>query len=508
MDQLHMSPAKSALLRRWRAGYQVSKTSRLDVPPRGASTPLTFAQQKLFVVEQLIGPSSALNLSFCCWIDGPIDLEVLERSAHLLLARHETLRTTIHVDNGIPRQIVAQEAHAKLEIVDLKGAFSVAADTQALELATIAAQESFDLERGPLARMKLFLLDEGHSLMLVVIHHIVGDGWSLGVALRDLLGLYEAQAEGRPADLSDLRLQYGDFANWQRDSARLTEWQPHLDYWQQRLSGVTPIELSRGRSRLSQVRLRGCCQEIIFPESLSRDIRSFARQHSVTPFMVLLACLNALLGELARTTDIAVASPVAGRVHADTYDLVGLFINILVLRTDMSGDPTFLELLRRTRETCLHAQSNQAVPMELVERSLPRATRPYLGTETLTNILFVLQNSPMPALNLASSTLRPVELEWGTARYDFELYLWDDPQAFRGRIQYKAEVFEVGSIRQISAWLVHLAKAAIVDPARPSSHLVSRSRPPEEISRSEKTSISPITRRPRTPIALDQRTHV
>jgi amino acid adenylation domain-containing protein len=456
-----LSATKEALLARWRAGGTTPPSQDATIPRRlGAAgpAPLSFAQQRLWILEQLQPGTPAYNLFFCGRLGGHLDPVALATAVGALVDRHETLRTVIGSDAGQPVQRTGGAAPA-LEVVTLP-------DSGDPDAAVAAAMDDpihtpFALGTGPLARV-ILLRGNGSDALGLVVHHIVADGWSLGVALTELSELYLAAVQGRDPDLTALPIAYPDFASWQRANVRAIDWGPDLAYWRERLRDLTPLELPCDRPRPAVISTGGDSCELRLTAGLSRDIRRLAGERDATPFMVLLAAYVALLRALSGQDDLTVGTAIAHRLHPETFGLIGDFINMLALRTDAGGDPAFVELLDRVRRTCTEAFAHQQAPFERVVQEL----NPIRDTSrsTVFQALLVLQPATAPA-DFAGLPLELVELGSRTVRADVELHLWDRPE-FVGRLAYSTDLFDRATAERLAARLVGLLEQVAVDPHR------------------------------------------
>jgi amino acid adenylation domain-containing protein len=444
------------LLERWRSTGTGS--TPVERRPAGADVlPLSLPQEGVWLLEQL-QPGTALNtVQFAAWVRGSLDKNALRKSLCDLAERHETLRTAFRLEADGPRQTIEREAR-----VDLRVEAVVGGADEALACAAAALEEPFDLTRAPLARALLVEPADSPSLLVFVAHHAVCDGWSLGTALRDLAACYAARAAGRAPQLPPLPIGYGDFALWQREHGRAGEWEPHLDFWREQLAAVEELRLPADRRRPALRSLHGASRELRLPADLSARVRDLARETRTSLFMTLTAAFAALLHRWSGQDDVAIGSPTANRERPETRDLIGAFVNLLVLRVELGGDPTFRELIGRVRETALQAFAHEDAPFEkLVEELWPQrgASRSPLFQAAL-----VLQNSPMPELRLGEVALEPVELPSSAARYDLTLTLWDGREELAGKLEYSADLFEDATAKRLLEQLERLLRAAVEAP--------------------------------------------
>ena len=479
-----LTPAKRDLLDRWRSG-QVALEDR-PIPPRdrGRPAPLSVQQQRFWLLEQLTPGTSAYQLTFAAWLRGPLDVSALALAVAELVRRHESLRTTFRAAAEGPVQVIEDEPRARLQVLDAPaprrgrpgavlphhpgtpppGGREIGGRDEAVRLLTTAAREPFDLERGPLARMQLVRLDYDLHLFAITVHHLVSDGWSLGVALTELRWLYERFASGERPDLPPPALQYADVAAWQRGWLEEGRWRAGLPWWRERLAGIEPLALPVVRARPASPSLRCHSRPLTLSAELSGRLRDLGRQEGATPFMTLLAGYVALVALETGQTAFAVGSPTANRPRAETFGVIGVFINSLVLRVDLSGEPTFRELVRRVRAVCLEALAHQDVPFEELVEDLRIGRDP--GRSPLFQALFVLQNSPMPELGFGAARMEPVELASGSCMVDLEVHLWDREPEIGGRLNASADVFDGPTADRLAERLVAVLGLMAAQPDR------------------------------------------
>src|SRR6266545_1013584 len=453
-----LSQPRRALLERWRAGRLDMPADEIVARAPHAAVPLSGAQRRLWFLEQLSPGTSAYALFFAAWVRGALDEPALTRSAGELVRRHETLRTRIDTAGAHQEVLPASAAGLHLETA------SCAGDGDAVRLAHELLRRPFDLDRAPLVRLGLFRLAADRHLLALVVHHIVSDGWSLGVALRELAALYESVAAGRPSPLATPRLHYGDYVLWQRSRLERGAWRDQLPYWRERLAGVPVLELPVDRARPAVQSLRGGSVEVRLRAPLTARLRDLSRAENATPFMTLLAGWQVLLARCTGQWDVAVGTPVANRGRAELEGLIGCFINTLVVRVELGGMLTFREALGRVREACLGAYANQEVPFErLVEELRPERD---LSRPPLFQVLFVLQNMPMPKLALGELALEPVELDPGTSIYDLHLTLEAAGGGLVAALEYNSDLFERGTAERLVERYEVLLGEAVGDPVR------------------------------------------
>jgi amino acid adenylation domain-containing protein len=424
--------------------------------------PTSFAQQRLWFLDQLEPGSPFYNVPAAVRLKGSLSDDALERSLYEIIRRHETLRTSFAEIDGQPMQIIAPEINWRLERRDLREMSEGSREAEAQRLATEEARRPFDLTRAPLLRAALLRLDEDEHMLLLTMHHIISDGWSLGVFIHELGALYVAFAEGRPSPLPELSIQYADFSHWEREWLRGEHIEEHLAYWRRKLAGKLPVlELPTTHSRPRVQTYRGGRHYFEIPIDLAGSLRELARSHETTLFMVLLAAFKTLLHRYTAQEDIIVGAPSANRNHGETENLIGFFVNTLVLRTDLSDDPAFTELLGRVRETVLEAHTHQEVPFEkLVEELQPERS---LGHTPLFQVMFAFQNTVLPSLALPGLELSLLKLDTGTAKFDLMLMMAEAEEGLSGSMEYNADLFDEEAIRRLSTHLLNLLRSVATD---------------------------------------------
>ncbi len=437
---------------------------------RSADLPLSFAQERLWFLDQLEPGGTAYNVVGASALSGALNAAVLAVALCEIVRRHEALRTTFHAVEGQPRQRVVPPAPVPLPVVDLTALPSADRRAESQRLLAGEANRLFDLARGPLLRATLLRLEPDEHVLLLGLHHIVSDGWSVGVLTRELAAFYAAAASGRPSPLPELPVQYGDYAVWQRQWLQGEVVERQLAWWRQALAGAPmSLDLPTDRPRPAAPTNAGGQIAVDLPSDLSKALGSLGRQHGTTLFMTLLAGWAALLSRYASAEDVLVGSPVANRTRVEVEGLIGFFVNTLVLRSDLSSDPTFAELLRRVRRATLGAYDHQDLPFERLVEELQPERR--LSFSPLFQVLFALQNTPGSAVELPGLALTPLELPGGGAKFDLSLLLHEEETGTAGVLRYAAELFDgTTALRLLAQWRELLGGAA-ADPERRLSKL-------------------------------------
>jgi len=389
-----LPPDRQELLTRLLKQSQLDLSQNLILPRARSSNhaPLSFAQQRLWLVLQLEPDNVAYNVPEVLHLTGKTNVTALAQSFSEIVRRHEVLRTTFQIVNGEPRQVIGQPSPVAVEVIDLRHLPQSEREPKARQLVEEDSSRPFDLARGPLMRVTLLMLEDEDHILLMNLHHIVYDGWSTGVFFHELMTLYNAFTLGQSPRLPELAIQYADFAMWQREWLAGERLDEQLSYWRDKLSGASPVlELPTDRLRPAVQGHRGAHESFDLPETLSRKIRSFSNDEGVTLFMTLLAAFKVLLHRYTGQTDICVGMPIANRNRSETENLIGFFINNLVLRSNLNGNPTFRSFLAQVREETLSAYAHQDMPFEkLVEELQPERSMSYMP---LFQLSFMVQNA-------------------------------------------------------------------------------------------------------------------
>ncbi|KYF66721.1 non-ribosomal peptide synthetase [Sorangium cellulosum] len=433
--------------------------------PRGGPLPLSFAQQRLWFLAQLEPDSAGYNMTAAVRVEGELDVALLRESLVALVRRHESLRTTFGVAAGEPVQVIAPDAAPEFEVVDLSATPAGERGAAIQRLAADRAERPFDLGRGPLLRVTAIRLRDDELVLVVVVHHIVADGWTMNVLVAELAELYAAARAGRPPALRPLPVQYADFAVWQRRWIQGATREALLGAWRERLAGPPPaLDLRPDHPRSGASSYSGGRHTIAVDSALSEALRALGRREGATLFMTLLAAFQIVLLGRSGQTDILVGTDVAGRSRAETEGLIGFFVNLLVLRTDLGGLPTFRELLRRVREVTLDAYAHQDLPFEQVVDAVKPAREP--GRHPLVQALFVLQNVPASEISLPGVRFSAVELDREVSRFDLGVFVDEGDEGLTCAWKYRADLFEPPTIAAMAAHFMAVLRAIVDDPDR------------------------------------------
>lgn len=470
--RLQLSAAKRALLEKRIQGKLFKKTDVQKIPCRTGigPGPLSFAQQRLWFLEQLEGDSPAYNIPFGFRLTGQLNVLALEQSINAIVRRHEALRTSFATEDGQPQKLIAPTLTVPLYVDDLRDLPAGERETEVQRQAFEDARRLFDLGRYPLFRISLLRLGEEEYVMLMTIHHIIFDGWSVGVFMKELSRLYEAFSTNKSSPLPNLPIQYTDFAQWQREWLRGEVLESQLSYWKNQLSGGLPtLELPTDRPRPARYTFQGAIHSFYLPKTLSDAVKDLSRQEGGTPFMTLLAAFNTLLYRYTMQADIVIGSPIANRHRSELEGLIGFFVNTLLLRTDLSGNPTFCELLRRVRKMTLAAQAHQDMPFDLlVEELQPERD---LSRQPLFQVVFALQNAPMQPLDFPGITLEPLNIHNGTAKFDLFLEMIDTAGGLAATFEYNTDLFYAETIIRMAGHFRTLLEGITATPEQRISEL-------------------------------------
>ena len=440
----------------------------LERVARDAALPLSFAQQRLWFLDQLEPGSPVYNIYAALRLDGALDVTALEQTLDEVVRRHEILRTTYVMPDEQPVQVIAPALRVPLQMLDVRALPEHARAGEAQRLAAAEASRPFDLARGPLLRACLIRLGEQEHILLVTMHHIISDGWSMGVLAGEVAALYRAFLLGQPAPLAELPVQYADFAAWQRRWLQTDVLPTQLEYWQRQLASLPLLQLPTDKPQPAAPSYRGSVHYFTLADDLTQALNELSRREGATLFMTLLAAFNVLLHRHSGQEDIVVGTDAASRFPLETEKLIGFFVNQLVLRTSLAHNPTFRELLGRVREVTLAAYEHQDLPFDkLVEALKPdRAT----SRTPLFQAKLVLQNAPLEPLQLPNLKLSQINLAGGTqtAKFDLLLTFVEAGPALGCALEYSTDLFDAAGVERLATKLVAVLQQ-IVD--RPDARL-------------------------------------
>jgi len=440
-----------------------------------APPPLSFAQQRLWFLDQLEPESSVYNIADALRLHGPLDITALEQSVNAIVQRHEALRTTFSMSDGEPVQVIAPSLTAPLAIIDLRRHSESEREAETRRLAREESLTPFVLSHGPLLRVTLLRLTDTEHLLLLTVHHIVADGWSLEVLYRELSLLYQAFHTGQPAPLSELPIQYADYTLWQREWLQGEVLEKQLDYWKTQLHGAPPmLTLPMDRPRPAVYSYRGARETLELSAELTQALKTLSQREGVTLFMMLLAAFQILLSHHTNQEDLVVGAPIAGRTRQEIEGLIGFFVNTLALRADLSGNPSCREILRRVRDVTIGAYAHQELPFEkLVEELQPERSLSY---SPVFQVMFALHNTPSTELQLPELTVSFLQVEQKTAKFDLTLSFQEEKAGLRGWLIYNTDLFDQQTITQMLGHYQTVLEGIVSNPEQQLAELWQRTR--------------------------------
>src|ERR1041384_7433244 len=438
----------------------------LVIGARPERLPLSYAQERLWFIDQLQSKSAAYNLPLAVRLRGALNLEALRRSLQRVIERHESLRTTFVMEDEEPSQVIAATLELELPVFDVSGLDAAERERHVAQLLAAEAGEGVDLSRGPLLRAQVIKLAEEEHIASLTMHHIISDGWSLGVLTRELAAFYNAEVEQNSGSelhgaLPPLPLQYADYALWQREWLSDGALETQLNYWRDQLAGAPVLELPSEQPRAVMPSIRGAQEVCRVSEEWTEQLRALALREGATLFMVLLAVFEVLLARYSGQRDLVVGTPIANRNWYETEELIGFFVNMLALRVKLRGQESFRELVREVREVTLAAYANQDVPFEkLVEELQPERDT---SRQPLFEVIFALQNAPQEALQLKGLEVGGAGGGGTVSKYDLGLVVEESGGGLVCVIEYCTELFEAETIRRMSGHWRRLCEEVVRD---------------------------------------------
>ena len=439
------------------------RITRADHSGRAA---LSYAQQRLWFLDQLEPGSPLYNIHLALRIEGALDTSALQMALDTIVCRHEALRTIFRMENDQACQVILPEYKLRISCNDLTHIPRGERENEARRIIIEEAKVPFDLsEKPPLSVHLLKLADDDHVFFMIV-HHIIIDGWSLGVFSQELGHLYNACVCNKAPTLPELPIQYADFSEWQRKRLQDETLEQEIEYWRNKLEGAPPLlELPTDAPRPASKTINGARQSVLLPDKLTQEIKNLCQQENVTLFMTLLAAYQVLLARYSGQEDIIVGSPIAGRTQAETEPLIGFFVNSLVMRTNLSGNPAFTELLGRVQQTALEAYEHQNVPFEkLVEKLNPERNLSYTP---IYQVAFAFQNMHIKPLELEGLEVSTLDVDRGTATFDLSLFVINTRQGLKILMEYNTDLFEHETIERMLAHYLQLLRGIVADPGQP-----------------------------------------
>ncbi len=431
-------------------------------------TPASFQQRRLWFLHELEPTSSAYNICSIFRLDGSLQIEALQQAFRQLQQRHESLRTTFTAIDGEPWQQIHPNILADLIFEDWSDIAEAEIEKQISAVASSETQYSFNLEKGPLIRTKLLRLTPEQYVLALTLHHIIADGWSLGVIVEELASLYHLAIKGDVTALGELNIQYADYAVWQQEKINNLVLDEQLAYWEKQLKNLPVLQFPTDFPRLRLQSFKGDLVSFSIPVSLTRTIRNFSHQEDATLFMTLMAAFGVLLGRYCGQEDIPVGTSIANRPGIDAEKLIGFFVNMLVIRADLSGEPSFRTLLKKVKETILESFEHSEVPFEaLVDRlDVERNT----SINPLFQIAFTLLNAPKPHFQAGNLTVTPIKSQ-DAARFDLELFISESENNLSGVFSYNTDLFTRETVEQIARHFCNLLENLVTQPDVPITQL-------------------------------------
>ena len=458
--------------------------------PRNENLPLSFAQERLWLVEQAHPGSVAHNLRAVFHLQGALEIPLLEQSLREIARRHEILRTTFPAVAGQPIQRIAPDAVFALPVSELTGLPPAQREAEIRRRASAEAQQPFDLAQGPLLRFKLLRLAADEHILLRTTHHLINDRWSDSLFMRELGLLYAAFVTGRPAALPELPIQYADFAHFQRQWLQGDILETQLRYWQSVFSGKLPLlALPFDHAAPSMPSYQGAAQYLTLPKYLTEALNALSRQQEMSLFVILFAAFNLLLYQYSGQEDLIVCAPVSGRHRVETKKLIGYFSNLLPIRISLEQNPSFLELLARVSQVSLQVFEHQEMPLQLLAEAL------HLPGPVLSQVMFALQNVPSRPLEFAGISVTPLDIEEGIANFDLSLSIKTQADGLAAVLRYKTEMFQETTMTQFLARFQELLESLMIDPKQRVSDLARfpQKTPPQMASGAETAYVAPQT---------------
>ena len=480
LDPGAFSEKKRRLLERLLKEKGVQRDPDASITPRAdrEKARQSFLQEGLWFLDRLDPGKATYNIPCAARLRGKLDTEALAHTFGALLERHEILRTRFPEIGGVPHQVVDPPRGFELPTRDLSGMPASEREAEALRIATEEARNPFDLTRGPVFRALLLKLGELEHVLVISIHHIVSDGWSMGVFTRDLIGLYEAfvQDPSRTAPLKPLAIQFADYAEWQRRWLTGARYERLFSFWKSRLDGCEQLVLPIDRPRSAGSSGAGAHHTFRITPELTERWRAFSKDAGATPFVALLAAFEVLLHTYSGQEDMVIGSPVANRNKSELEPLIGYFVNVLPFRTDLSGNPTFRELIERVRESVDSVHAHQEMPFSKLVEDLKPPRSP--GANPIYQVEFTLLapehappvfgygfRSPVQETHrMAGVTLHPMEVESGVSKFDLVVLLWDAPVGICGTFEYNPDLFDAATIEALAARFDTLVQRLIAAP--------------------------------------------
>ena len=440
-----------------------SRGPSLSSISRRENISLSFAQERLWFLERFQPGSTPYKTTRVFQIVGSLNVAILKKSLSEIVRRHQVLRTVFTMYNQRPTQSIVSDFLLNIPVIEIQGLSDCKKEMQIHQMITDELERSFDLETAPPLRISLLYLEEKKHILLLTMHHVIYDGWSLGIFWKELTELYKAFLDDKPSPLAEISIQYADYAHWQRQWMKGDILESQLRYWKKKLTGISPFfSLPTDMPRPSVQSFQGKVELFQIDSHTTNALKRLSRKSGVTLFTTLLSVFKILLYRYTNQQDVVVGTPIAGRSHKETMSLIGFFINTLVLRTDLSGNPNFTQLLDRVSSTVLDAYTHQHLPFEkLVEELKPERSLSY---SPLFQIMFILQNTPETVLELSNLNVEQYKLERVSAKFDLTMSIKETENTLVGEIEYSTDLFKKQTIEQMSMHYKTLIEAVIAEP--------------------------------------------
>ena len=457
-----ISELASLLHQQWQATAPDEPTLRIQPAARGEQLQPSYGQERMWFLWKLQEGSAAYNVAGAVRLIGKLDEEALVRAIKEVVRRHEVLRTRYEDRDGKPEPVVGEETEVEIVVEEVKAASRHQAEAEVESRSRKEASRGFDLSRGPLMRVRLMKVEQGESVMVVVMHHIVSDGWSVGVLIKEMGVLYGAYERGEEEALEELPIQYGDYAAWQRRWMQSSEMERQLNYWKSQLGGERAVaKLPTEKTRPARVSLKGASRKIELSAELTRKVKEVSRSQSATIYIVMMAALKVMMYRYSGEEQIAVGTVIANRMREETEGLIGFFVNTLVMKTDLGGNPSLREVIRREREVALGAYANQEIPFEKVVEEMQPERR---GSETpMFEVMFVLQNTADERMEMGGVRVIEEKIEREMTKFDLTLEMREVEGKLKGAFEYSTDIFDAASIEQVAAHFERILEQLAVD---------------------------------------------
>ena len=460
-----LSPEKRALLMKklQEKSQQEAKKHAITKRENQNEYPMSFAQERMWFLYQWDPSSPSYNMPAAVRFQGKLNLDVLKQSLNEIVRRHEVLRAAFVTEDERPKQIILTELTLDIPLLDLSQLSKDEQEAQVTQLATDDAQKPFDISKPPLLRASLVRLNPEEHIVLFTMHHIISDGWSIGVLIKEFVTLYHAFSAGKPSPLDEISIQYPDFAVWQKSWLQGELLENQIAYWKKQLVDSPPIlDLPTDRPRPPYQTYRGAHQAFSLPKQVLDALKALSKEMSVTLFTTLLAAFKVLLHRYSRQEDISIGTPVANRNRAEIEDLIGFFVNSLVMRSDLSGNPSFRELVKRVNDVAMEAYSHQDVPFEMLVNKL-HPERDMSHTPFF-QVMFALQEAQQEALQTPELKISLIETESGTAKFDIIMFAEERKDGLRIAIEYNIDLFNDDTIRRMAGHFENLLNGVVKNP--------------------------------------------